>query len=86
MSSNNTTGPARVFTISSFPVGSVVELHSLQNATHLNGKTATVTRLLPNGRFAVELFPDRKQLSLKKGNLQILRCTEHSGHGEQTPQ
>ena len=47
-------------------------LHSLQNATHLNGKTATVTRLLPDGRYAVALFPaDEKQLSLKGENLQI---------------
>ena len=76
-SSNNTSTGPRVFTISSFSVGSVVELHSLQNATHLNGKTATVTRLLPGGRFAV-LFPDGKQLSLKGETLQI-----SSGHVEE---
>ena len=81
MSSSNTTGTPRGFTVSSFSVGSVVELHSLQNATHWNGKTATVTRLLPDGRYAVELFSDGKQLSLKGENLQILRCEKKNCQG-----
>ena len=67
---------------SSLTVGTVVKLQNLQNAAHLNDSAGTVAQILPNGRYAIELFGDHpptnsnsKQLSLKRENLRVIKTS-----------
>lgn len=67
------------------PVGTYVKLDHLRNAAHLNGRAGRVIQapVAENGRYAVELLLDAKQVSLQRENLHVMDISVNNGSVEE---